>query len=86
MNRLPIALIVAASLAGTHAMSADWNHQSYSARRQTAGQIIDCMKKRMSDDRSISYNQAAKVCKRQVLAQREGSSSAPLVAADTQKH
>jgi hypothetical protein len=85
MNRLPVAIIVAASLAGTLAMSADWKHQSYSARRQAVGQIFDCMKKRMSDDRSISYNQAAKVCKRQVLAQREASSAAALVAADTEK-
>lgn len=84
MNRLPMAVIVAVSFAGTCAMSADWNRQSYSVRRQTAGRILDCMRKRMSDDRVISYNQAAKVCKRQVLAQR-GSSASSLVAADTEK-
>ncbi len=83
MSRLPIAMIAAASLAGTHAMSADWKPQAHSARHQTVGQIIDCMKKHMVVDRSISYNDAAKVCKQQVLAQREGSSPGPLVAADT---
>ena len=32
--------------------------------------IMECMTKRMSVDRAISYNEAAKVCKDQVMAER----------------
>ncbi len=84
MNRLPIVMIVAL-LAGTQAMSADGKGQSLSAKRHTVGQIIDCMKKRMSDDRSITYNAAAKVCKQQVLAQSEGPAAGRVVVADTRE-
>ena len=84
MNRLPIMItITGALLAGTQAGATDWKGQSLSSKRQTVSQVIDCMKRRMSSDRAISYNEAAKVCKEQVLAQTGGTSSGPLVASDT---
>jgi hypothetical protein len=46
-------------------------------------QMISCMKKRMSNDRLISYNQASKECRETVEGQLEKSTSGPLVAADT---
>jgi hypothetical protein len=49
-------------------------------KRQMLTQVIGCMKKRMAASRTISYNDAAKVCKDQLKAE---SSSQPLVAADT---
>lgn len=84
MNRLPILITLTGVVAtGGHAGATDWKGQSLSAKRQAVGQVIDCMKRRMSSDRAISYNEAAKVCKQQVLAQSAGSTPAPLVAADT---
>jgi hypothetical protein len=84
MNRIPILITLSGTLiTGTVAGAADWKGQSLSAKRQTVSQVIDCMKRRMSSDRAISYNEAAKVCKQQVLAQSEGPAAGPLVAVDT---
>jgi hypothetical protein len=41
------------------------------------------MKKRMSSDRLISYNGAAKLCKDEVARRFENASPGPLVAADS---
>jgi hypothetical protein len=85
MNRIPLLISVTGALvAGSYAGATDWKAQSLSSKRQTVSQVIDCMKRRMSSDRAISYNEAAKVCKQQVLAQQnEGPRTVPLVAADT---
>ena len=85
MNRLALMIMMTGTLlAGSPALAADWKGRTLSAKRQAVSQIIDCMKKRMSSDRAISYNEAAKVCKQQVLAQGADSpSDPPLVAADT---
>lgn len=83
MNRLPLLIVCTGTLVAGSAGATDWKGQSLSAKRQTVSQVIDCMKRRMSTDRAISYNEAAKVCKQQVLAQSEGATGGPLVAADT---
>jgi hypothetical protein len=49
-------------------------------KRQMVTQVIGCMKKRMSASRTISYNEAARVCKDQL---KQSDSAGPLVAADT---
>jgi hypothetical protein len=55
-------------------------------KRQMISAMIDCMKKRMSADRAISYHEAAKVCKEDIKRDDSPSSSA-LVASDSQmKH
>jgi hypothetical protein len=54
--------------------------QSTLKKRQTIVQVVNCMKKRMSVDREISYNAASKVCKDQVNNQSNNSVSAALVA------
>jgi hypothetical protein len=56
---------------------------SFAAKRQFASQVISCMRKRMATDKSISYNQAARVCKDEVTKQLDNSETGPLVAADT---
>lgn len=84
MNRVPVVIaVLGALLVGTHASAVDWKNQPLATKRQAAGMIIDCMRKRMSKDRSISYNEAAKVCKQEVAKQFQGAPSGPLVADDT---
>jgi hypothetical protein len=41
------------------------------------------MRKRMANDKYVSYNQAAKLCKDEVTKQLDASDTGPLVAADT---
>jgi hypothetical protein len=83
MTRLSLAIALGtAVLASTQASANDWKGQPLSTKRQVVAQVIDCMKKRMSGDRSISYNEAAKVCKNEVN-RRFDNAAGPLVAADT---
>lgn len=84
INRLPVVIAMAgAVLAGSTAPAAEPTHPSWSAKRQFASQVINCMRKRMANDKYISYNQAAKVCKDEVSRQADGTDAGPLVAADT---
>jgi hypothetical protein len=84
MNRLPAVIAIAGSVLGSSsALAADLPH-SLTAKRQFAGQVIACMRKRMAADQHISYNQAARVCKDEIT-RLDGVDSGPLVAADT-KH
>ena len=84
MKRLTLILAVAGSVAATSPVFAsDWKAQPLAVKRQMVSQVISCMKKRMSTDRQISYNQAAKFCRETVESQLEKSTSGPLVAADT---
>lgn len=84
--RLPVMMTIAGSvLASSMSLAADPSH-SFAAKRQYATQVIGCMRKRMSNDKYISYNQAAKDCKDWVAEQNQAPVPAgPLVAADT-KH
>jgi hypothetical protein len=85
--KVPVMMTIAGSvLASSMCLAADPWH-SFAAKRLYANQVIGCMRKRMSTDKYISYNQAAKGCKDWVAQQNEGTAAAagPLVAADT-KH
>jgi hypothetical protein len=84
MNRVPIVIgMLGALLASTQGSAVDWKNQSLATKRQGVSMVVDCMRKRMSKDRSISYNEAAKVCKQEVARQFDGAASGALVAADT---
>jgi hypothetical protein len=83
MERASLAIATAvAVLASTHAFADDWKGQSLATKRQVVSQVVDCMRKRMSSDRAISYNQAAKVCKDEVNRRYDAASAGPLVAAE----
>jgi hypothetical protein len=85
MNRLPAVIAIAGSVLGaSSALAADPPH-SLAAKRQFASQVIGCMRKRMATDKYISYNQAARACKDEVIKQNDGAETGPLVAADA-KH
>jgi hypothetical protein len=84
MNRVPVVIMMlGALLAGTRVSAVDWKNQSSATKRQAVAMVVDCMRKRMSRDRSISYNEAARVCKQEVARQFDGAPSGALVAADT---
>lgn len=67
-------------LTGAQAIAGDAASQSKIRKRQMMVQVVNCMKKRMSVDRAISYNAASKVCKDQVNNQSNNSVSVALVA------
>jgi len=84
VKRLTLILVTTgAVVAASPAFALDWKAQPLAVKRQMVSQVISCMKKRMSSDRLISYNQAAKFCRETVEGQLEKSTSGPLVAADT---
>ena len=84
MKRLILVLPAAiALLIASQALASDWKAQPLAVKRQMVSQIISCMKKRMSADRLVSYNEASKICRESVEGQLEKSTSGPLVAADT---
>ena len=61
---LTIAVMTGAALMCTPALAEPMNH-SVSNKHQ----LIACMTKRMSASRTVSYNDAAKLCKDQLKAQ-----------------
>jgi hypothetical protein len=82
MNRIPVVIaMLGALLAGSQSSAVDLKNESLATKRLAANKVIDCMRKRMSKDRSISYNEAARVCKQEVTSQLD--SPGALVAADT---
>jgi hypothetical protein len=68
--------------AGAHAL-ADPERQPTLTKRQVIAQTIDCMRKRMSIDRAVSYNEAAKTCRDQISKQSDKAAPGTLVASDS---
>jgi hypothetical protein len=68
--------------AETQSLAADSLAQSTMTKRQMILRTVSCMKQRMSTDKTISYNAAAKACKDQIDGQRGNSASGTLVASD----
>jgi hypothetical protein len=62
--KVRLALTAAVIFVNAQAIAVDTISHSASPRRQ----LIACMNKRMSASRSISYNEASKVCKDQLKA------------------
>jgi len=83
VQRLPLFLAIAGAVAATSpAFASDWKAQPLAVKKQMVSQVVSCMKKRMSNDRLVSYNQASKECRETVEGQLEKSTSGPLVASD----
>jgi hypothetical protein len=84
MNRVvPIIALTSVMFVGAQAHAVDSTSQSTMSKRQMIVQIVDCMKKRMSADKSHSYNEAMKGCKDQINRESDDLSSGALVASDT---
>jgi hypothetical protein len=87
MNRLSTVMVMTGAIfVGQQALADDLVNPPALSKRQMISAMIDCMKKRMSADRAISYHEAAKVCKEDIKRD-DGPSSSALVASDSQmKH
>jgi hypothetical protein len=84
MNHVLTALAMTGVLIGAQALADDSTGQPTLSKRQLIAQMVGCMRKQMSADNAISYNQALKTCKEQVSKQTDNSASPTLVASDTQ--
>jgi len=80
---LTMIAIGVAIFVDTQAIAVDAIGQSTASKRQMIVQVVNCMKKRMSVDKEISYNAAAKVCKFQMNNQSNNSASVVAVASDS---
>jgi hypothetical protein len=60
--------------------SADSVRQPTMTRHQLVVKTLDCMRKLMSTDRVVSYNEASKTCRDQISKQGDRSAPSALVA------
>jgi hypothetical protein len=70
-------------LVGARTLAADSVTQSTMSKRQLIAQTIACVRKQMSARKTISYNEAMKVCRDQVNNQSDSSAAPTLVASHT---
>ncbi len=83
MNRvLAVITMIGAVFWGAQVLAVDSIRQPTMSKRQMIVQIVWCMKKRMSTNKTISYNEAAKACKDQINKQNDNPISGALVASD----
>jgi hypothetical protein len=81
-NLTMIALSVS-MLVSAHAVAADARAPPTISKHQTFVQIVNCMKKRMSTHKDLSYNAAEKACKGQVDSGNDDSEPVARVASDS---
>ncbi len=84
MNRVLIAIAMTGLLIIAQALADDSTGQPTMSKRQLIAQLVGCMKKQMSANNAISYNEALKTCKTQMNTQRDNSTSRTLVASESQ--
>jgi hypothetical protein len=82
MNRVLTAIAMTGLLVGARALAVDSIGQSTMSKRQLIAQMVGCMRKQMSANNTISYNEAMKACKDQISKQSDNSASRTLVASD----
>ncbi len=83
MNHVLTALAMTGLLIGAQALAVDSTGQPTMSKRQLIAQMVGCMRKQMSANNTISYNEAMKACKDQISKQTDNSASRTLVASDT---
>jgi hypothetical protein len=76
---LTVVAITCVIFAGTRALGGEPTSHSRMIKRQTIARSVVCMKKRMSDDRRTSFNEARKACNGQDNKESDG----PLLASAT---
>jgi hypothetical protein len=83
MNRvLTVIAMTCVMLVGARALASDSISQSTMSKRQLIVQMVGCMRKQMSANKTLSYNEAMKACKDQISKQSANSASRTLVASD----
>ena len=80
---LSIIAMTCVMLVGARALAADSVTQSTMSKRQLIAQMVGCVRKQMSARKTISYNEAMKVCRDQVNNQSDSSAARTLVASHT---
>ena len=84
MNRVPVVIaVLGALLGGTQASAVDWKNQSFATKRQAAGMVIDCMRKRMSKRPIDLLQRSRKGLQARGREAVQSAPSGPLVADDT---
>jgi len=83
MNHVLTALAMTGLLIGAQALAVDSTGQPTMSKRQLIAQMVGCMRKQMSANNTISYNEAMKACKDQISKQTDNSASRTLVASDS---
>jgi hypothetical protein len=68
---------------GTQGLAVDSTGQPSISKRQMIVQMVGCMRKRMSANRSSSYNEAMKACKDQMNKESDNLPSVDRVASGT---
>ena len=82
MNHVLTAIATTGLLIGAQALAVDSTGQPSISKRQLIAQMVGCMRKQMSANNTISYNEAMKACKDQISKQTDNSASRTLVASD----
>ena len=82
MNHVLTALAMTSLLIGAQALAVDSKGQPTISKRQLIAQMVGCMRKQMSANNAISYNEALKTCKDQMNTQSDNSVPRTLVASD----
>jgi hypothetical protein len=83
MNHVLTAIAMTGLLSGAQALAVDSTGQPTISKRQRIAQMAGCMRKQMSANNAISYNEAMKTCKDRMNTQSDNSASRTLVASDT---
>jgi hypothetical protein len=82
MNHVLTAIAMTGLLISAQALAVDSTGQPSISKRQLIAQMVGCMRKQMSANNTISYNEAMKACKDQISKQTDNSASRTLVASD----
>jgi hypothetical protein len=82
MNHVLTAIAMTGLLIGAQALAVDSTGQPTISKRQLIAQMVGCMRKQMSANKAISYNDALKTCKDQMNTRGDNSASRTLVASD----
>jgi hypothetical protein len=80
---LSIIAMTCVMLVGARALAADSVTQSTMSKRQLIAQMVGCVRKQMSARKTISYNEAMKVCRDRINDQSDSSAPRTLVASHT---
>ena len=80
---LTVIVMTCVILVGARALAADSATQSTMSKRQMIARMVGCVRKQMLARKTISYNEAMKVCRDQINNQSDSPAARALVASHT---
>ena len=78
-----VIALTGAICAGTQSLAVDSPDVSRTSKRQMIVQMVGCVRKRISANKSGSYNDALRACKKEQAKESDKLPSGALVASDT---